>query len=144
MFWAELVIFNWSLLIGLLLRVTLISALTKETFAVVKPSFFFPHWFCPFPFNLLHDLPFGWRMFQRSGGNEIEFARGGVVELGVIFADTPPRRRCGKLLLLVILPFEPMEMGAGVGGGTWGCKSKWLFSGSSSSFQWRGTASSKD
>ena len=56
-------------------------------------------------------------MFQRSGGNEIEFARGGVVELGVIFADTPPRRRCGKLLLLVILPFEPMEMGAGVGGG---------------------------
>ena len=43
MFWAELVIFNWSLLIGLLLRVTLISALTKETFAVVKPSFFFPH-----------------------------------------------------------------------------------------------------
>lgn len=49
MFWAELVIFNWSLLIGLLLRVTLISALTKETFAVVKPSFFFPIDFAPFP-----------------------------------------------------------------------------------------------
>ena len=41
MFWAERVIFNWSLLIGLLLRVTLISGLTKETFAVVKPPFFF-------------------------------------------------------------------------------------------------------
>ena len=50
MFWAELVIFNWSLLIGLLLRVTLISGLTKETFAVVKPPlFFFPIYFALFP-----------------------------------------------------------------------------------------------
>lgn len=49
MFWAELVIFNWSLLIGLLLRVTLISALTKETFAVVKPPFFPPIDFALFP-----------------------------------------------------------------------------------------------
>ena len=50
------------------------------------------------------------RPFQRSGGNEIGFARGGVVELGVIFADTCPRKRCGKPPLLVILHFELMEV----------------------------------
>lgn len=47
------------------------------------------------------------------------FASGGVVELGVILVDTPPRRRCGKSPLHVILHFKLMEVdvaGGGAGG----------------------------
>ena len=41
--------------------------------------------------------------------------------MGVILVDTPPRRRCGKSPLLVILHFKLMEVDAGwgVGGGGW-------------------------